>query len=181
VVDDYIRQGETVAKRISERGISGAGVSADLQDLASRWFQYVSELSEIWFRLAGLATVGPAALGGSRGAAPPTGEASPRAREATAPEHGARVTVAVECARPVEVSLDLRSGSWPAGLRAHDLRAADPEKPRLPGPMVERASEDGSITLRVRVPEDQPSGLYSGLLLDEATGVPAGSLSLRVR
>lgn len=183
VVDDYIRQGEAMAKRINERGITGAGVSGDLQDLASRWFQYVSELSELWFRMVGLASVGQAALGGTPGVPdPPTGDAPARPRGSTAaPGQGPRVTVAVECARPVEVTLDLRSGSWPAGLRAHDLRAADPEKPRLASPTIGRPTEDGSIALRVCVPEDQPTGLYSGLLLDEATSLPVGSLSLRIQ
>jgi hypothetical protein len=44
----------------------------------------------------------------------------------------------------------------PASLVVHALRAVDPEKPRLADVVLERGAGGEPLTLRVRVPADQP-------------------------
>jgi hypothetical protein len=34
------------------------------------------------------------------------------------------------------------------------------------------------VALRVRVPDDQPPGVYNGIILDRSTGRPRGTVSL---
>ena len=36
------------------------------------------------------------------------------------------------------------------------------------------------LTIRVRVPPDTPPGVYNGLVVEETTSRPAGTLSLRI-
>lgn len=185
VVDDYLRQGQQVASRISgARDRSSPLPMVDVQDLMTRWFQYTSELTEVWFQLVGLAASGqmPRGAAGPVEPAPPTtpdGSGSAGTAAAT-PAEPARVAVAVQCGRPVEVTLDLRPIPSDATIRVHDLRAVDPDKPRIADVGVERAEDGEGFQLRIRVPDDQPAGTYSGLVLNEATSLPAGSVAVRI-
>lgn len=176
VVDDYVRQGQAAAQRSRDPAAAAGGLGGDVQDMMTRWFQYTSELSELWFRMIGLAAAG-AAPGAAAPGTPPVGAPGAAAEPGPAPARS-RVAVAVSCARPVEVILDLRPEACGERLRAHDLRSADADRPRIEGVVVERGAD--GVTLRIRVPDTHPDGTYSGLLLDEASSVPVGSVSVRV-
>lgn len=177
VVDDYVRQGQDVAKRFTSRR-AAAGVGGDVQDLMTRWFKYTSELTEVWFQLVGMTAGGQmpraAAWAGAPAPQGPAPTAGPVAGEPT------RVGVQVRCSRPVEVVLDLRPLSGETPLRVHDLRAADAEKPRITGVRIERVQGRDAPLLCIEIPEDQPPGIYSGLVLDEATSLPAGTVAVRI-
>jgi len=92
----------------------------------------------------------------------------------------ARVTVALASTQPAEVTLDLRPGAAAQPLIVQSLRATEPDKPRLTDVTLRPADEDEVLTLRVRVPDGQPPGVYNGLIIDERTSRPVGTLSVRV-
>jgi hypothetical protein len=119
---------------------------------------------------------------GSAGAgstvAAPLGATQPAAKaaELVAP----LTSVDVRSSVRTEVTLDLKPGSAALRLFAHDLRALDAGLPRIAGVVLESFSGDNRVLVRVRVPDAQPAATYTGLILDEATHLPRGSLTVRV-
>jgi hypothetical protein len=90
------------------------------------------------------------------------------------------VVVEVESSRPTEISLDLRPRSLGLALRIHDLRAPEADKPRLEHVTIAADAEQERVKVSVRVPEGQPAGVYSGIILDERTSLPRGTLTVRI-
>lgn len=90
------------------------------------------------------------------------------------------ITTDVASALRTEVTVELKPGSSMVRLSAHDLRAADPALPRIAGVELETRAADNRVVVRLRVPDAQPEATYSGLIIDEASHLPRGSLTVRV-
>ena len=90
------------------------------------------------------------------------------------------LTLDIQSARRVEVSVDLRPRSSGLPLVVHDLRAPEPDKPRLTGVKIEGLPDEERVCLHLQVPEEHPPGVYSGLILDERTSLPRGTLTVRI-
>ena len=82
--------------------------------------------------------------------------------------------------RPAELSLDLRPDAATRRLLVHALRAVDPDIPRVSDVVFEAAVNGDPPTLRLRVPADQPAGVYNAVIVDAETSRPAGTISLRI-
>jgi hypothetical protein len=178
VIDEYIQQGQRAAQRLSEGKLTAEIVTSEVQDLSGRIARYASDFFGAWVELLELATAGSAA----RQAAPATSEATPPPdKPPTRRPTTDRVRVEVVAARPVEVAVDLRAERVTGTVRAHALRSTDPRKPRLTD--VGFRSDDGTSApvLRIGVPDDHPAGTYEGLLLDEATNRPVGTVRVVLR
>ena len=189
VVDEYVRQGQRTAERLTGRGAGGALPSAgDMQDAAAQMTRLASDGMRIWLELLGVAMSGTMTAG-APGASPfgaPLGAAAPAAAPAAtaaaaAPEAAtARVRLELATRRPVEVAVDLRPEAAGAELVAHALRAVDAEIPPLAGATFVGDRAGGPVTLRLAVPDDQPEGIYNGVVVDAASNRPVGTLSVRI-
>lgn len=189
VIDEYVRQGQKAAQRLSDRSYGPDAMAGDAQELATRMAQYASDFTAVWFEFLQLA-----AGGVSRRSAPPSNPVAaappPTARDAPADiaskpaaadsTEPTRVKVAVTSPYPTEVSLDLKPHTTGRRLVLQSLRAVDPDKPRLSDVAIEDVGPDESLTLRIRVPAGQPAGVYNGLIVDEQTSRPVGTVSLRI-
>jgi len=178
VVEEYVRQGERAARRMTSGGYRTDGTAVDAQDLVQRMGQYASELVGTWLELVQrTAAVRPAPDGAGAAAVPPTvvpnATAVPTARSS-------RVRVAVRCSRPVEVAVELMPEAADARLVVHGLRACEAWKPRL-GDVQAIAAGDDAPLLSVRVPDGHPPGTYEGLIVDESTNRPVGVLCVTIR
>ena len=180
VVDEYIRQGQRAAQRMNDRSLGPETVTRDVQELTARMAQYASDFLGVWFEVLELA----AGAGGARGANGETAAASPPPAPPRAPREPAaertRVRIQVRSAQAAEVSIDLVPDAERRSLVVHALRAVDPEKPRLTDVVLEPGARGEPLTLRIGIPTDQPAGVYNGLIIDEQTSRPAGTLSVRV-
>jgi hypothetical protein len=207
VVDEYIRQGQRAAQRFSDRSYGPDAVVTEVREVADRVTQYSSDMLSLWLEfleLAGTGTAwrpfGSAANGGATSSAAPAApfaDADPtHAAESVHPSRGdpsmrgqpseraqrsgrERVSVAVTSPYPTEVALDLRSEPVTGPVAVHSLRATDAEKPRISDVRVE-ADPDGSVRIRVHVPDDHPAGTYSGLIVEEDSNRPVGTLTVCV-
>jgi hypothetical protein len=191
VVDEYIRQGQRAARRMAERSYGPQAIAGDMQELTARMFQYASDFAGVWFQMMGLASTGELGRMPFRWGAPPAGAEPPRAapeprpvdgREPSGPGTDARTHVAIEVqsTRPAEVTIDLRPESRGRSLLVHELRAVAAEKPRLTAVALRNGTGEGPPRFRIRVPDDHPEGVFSGLIIDEETSVPAGTLCVRI-
>ena len=183
VVDEYIRQGQKAAQRINERSYGPDSMSSDAQDLAIRMLQYASDFAAVWVEFMQLASAGSAvrsttgAPGAEANVTPTSHRAAP---EPPRRDETTRWHIEVCSTQPTEVSLDVRPNSAHRPLIVHALRAPDPQKPRLTEVAIEHGADDSPSRLRIRVPSDQPCGTYSGVIVDEQSNRPVGSVTVRV-
>ena len=89
---------------------------------------------------------------------------------------------------PVEVipqgrgrgAVQLRAGASTASLCAVRLWSRDPTKPPL-SDVSFQPTGTGGVYLQVRIPDNQPSDLYLGVVCDENTGEPLGTTSVLIQ
>jgi len=186
VVEDYIRQGQKTAERMASRNYGQEALTGDLQELGMRVVRYASEFMAVWFDFMERAAAGGVLPSLRTSDAPPppadpgAGPDVARSAGTAGGDGGARVSVEVASPWPTEVAIDLRPGVADRRLVLHALRALEPEKPRLEGVSFQPGSGAAPPVLRIQVPAEQPAGVYYGLLVDEQTAAPAGTLSVRI-
>jgi hypothetical protein len=171
VMDDYVQQGQRAAERIAGRAYGPDAWVTDAQDVSARVARYASDVMGLWLD----------AFDGVRLGTPPPA-AAPSGNGSAAPEPGGPPWLVIEvlATQPAAVTLDLRPAAGSGTLIVHALRDAEVDKPPLRDVTVERAAGDGPSRVRVRVPPGQPAGTYHGLIVDEATNRPVGSVSVRL-
>lgn len=191
VIDEYIRQGQKAAQRLNERTYGTQAMASDLQDLGMRMTQYASDFAAVWLEFVQLAAKNGGPVAAATAETPvQTPDAATEHSSTSALETPARadapaadttrVRIEVMATQPTEVSLDIRPSAANCRLLVHALRAVDPDKPRLTEVSFEAGADDEPPRLRIRVPAGQPAGVYSGLIIDEQTSRPAGTVSVRI-
>jgi len=187
VVDEYIRQGQKAALRLNERSYGAQAMTGDVQDLGMRMLEYASDFAGVWLEFVQVAATAsappvPAENGPAQPPATPNSDGVEKPiQPGRASEEGrSRVRIEVRSTQTTEVSLDIRPGAVRSTLIVHALRAMDPDTPRLSQVTFQRESDDEPGHLRIEVPADQPPGIYNGLIIDEKTSLPVGSVSVRI-
>jgi hypothetical protein len=184
VIDEYLQQGQHAAQRLNAGTLTAEAVATEAQDLGTRVARYASDFFGAWMELLELAAAGRAAQGGGRASEPssspsPDAPAAEASAAAPAPAPGrasraARLQVDLATSRPVRLRLDLHADRIRGALRAHALRSADPSRGQLQD--VACVLDGDAPLLRVEVSAEQRSGSYEGLLVDETTNRPVGSV-----
>lgn len=200
VIEEYMRQGQNVARMFgmpyapgAMPGFSAPGGAMPGGPPMEALFRSFSEFMNMWMQVMGGRAPGAAPTA----AAPAVGTAGPFAMgEPVAPvpqqapavapqqpqqsEGQVALTLELESPRRTEVSFDLRPRSLGLPLVVHDLRAPEADKPRITGVALETVPDEERLVLRLRIPAEQPPGIYSGIILDERTSLPRGTLTVRL-
>jgi hypothetical protein len=137
------------------------------RDAASAFFNEAFRSSTAAERPGASAEPAARANDGAQPAAPVTG---------AGPE---RFLVSVTSERRVQSVLELRRGPW-STLVAHGLRPEGHEAPAIKGVTVEALPEQATLRVSVDVPADQPPGVYNGMIIDAASNLPRGTLTITV-
>lgn len=194
VMDEYVRQGARVAGMRGPAKGAADGAGTALPQLTERMFQYASDFASVWLEAMGVMMRnggGPGASAPATSApasAPPPGAAPPEpAAHRPAPRNGTShrngtISLAVDVAsrRPVQATVDLRSGSIDGPVVVQGLRSRDPGAPQLKGVALEAAPNGKQLTLRLKVANGHPAGEYVGAIVDQSTGVTRGTLTVTV-
>jgi hypothetical protein len=199
VIEEYLRQGQNVARAVGLPSLGGLPADEGVQgrmgamlrsftDFASLWMDLMSKLvagggtapSAGFTPPVGTAGPFPASEGTGTGEAPKP--AAPTPAVSSEPQGAAPVglTLDIQSPRRIQVSVDLRPRSSGLPLVVHDLRAPEPDKPRLTGVTLEALPDEERLCLRLQVPAEHPPGVYSGLILDERTNLPRGTLTVLI-
>lgn len=178
VVDEYIRQGQRAAEQLGARAPVADAMGRDVQELAVRMAQYTSDAFVLWLELMN-AALGTSARANGHATAPATPHGWESVASAPA-DRPLRVRLDVTGPGAVEATLDLAPEASRRPLTVQALRAADPAKPRLTEVRVVAGDGEEPATLVVRIPDDQPPDLYSGVVVDAETGRLAGTVAIRV-
>jgi hypothetical protein len=88
------------------------------------------------------------------------------------------VRVEVSSSQPNYVALDLKQLRPRVSLAVPPLRAINNKLPELRD--IEFDTANDHYVLRIRIPDAQPHGLYSGVVIDDRTGEPCGTLAIQV-
>jgi hypothetical protein len=169
IVEEYLEQSRRVASQIAP-GLIPENVEEGLGAITSRFVRTTAEMFEIWFQIldrSNNARQAPADATSAVGAAP-----SPAATQAPG------VTVQVQSRRPARVTVDIRGSASGRRLAAHALRSSDESLPRIDGVEVDASKEGEPVLVSVRIADDQPPGVYNGMVIDEETSLPAGTVSV---
>ncbi len=188
VVDDYVKQGASVANTFSNpsRGRSAAS-EQDLSKMTERMMQYASDFTSLWYDAMGLMmghiNMQPRDDAGkgtpnTPGATPPTPTPS-TARSNVVLGHS-RIMLDVKSTRPIEVIVALDE-SLHAGTFAVETLKARTGKSQISGVRVEPASEpEGPLKVRVHLAKGVVPERYTGAILDAASGKPKGRITVIV-
>ena len=175
VIEKYIAEGRQTAEGFSNQPYATRAPNDNLQVLVERVLRFQAEMLPLWIEtLATLVKVDPAQNGHA-----PSSDLWPRSNGAPKAETMA-VTIEVVSLRPVQVSVELRPNSEPQSLVALGLSAVDSEKPILKDISLVPDEIAGRIKLRLRIPESQPPGTYSGVIVNRENGETRGTLSVRI-
>ncbi len=87
-----------------------------------------------------------------------------------------RVRVQLDTSQRTDCAVDLRACSGTPAL--NELRAPDPDLPRLADCRID--FEAGEWVIRISIPDDQPDAVYSGVIVDEVTALPQGTVWVRI-
>jgi hypothetical protein len=178
VIEEQISQGKRVAEQISEASYGPAAMTGDVREAAERLMRYSADLVALWMEFVNASMANGDLLRTLSSAWP-----QPAAGAAAQPTNGGGPTaLAVEIAstRPVRVHFDLKPCAAGRPLATHGLRALEIDKPPLTEIAFETDRAGGPVALRLRVPEGQPPGLYTGVVVDQQSGEPLGTLTARL-
>jgi len=167
VIEEQIRQGQRAAQQLggAPSGLGSATVNAT--DIASRLLRYATDLAALHFDLMAVLTQSPGLNGVPGSTAPTQGQ-------------GSRVSIEIASNRKNQVTLDLWAGNQTAGLTVPALHSAESEKTPLTEVSFVAGTDELPARLRIVIPESQPAGVYSGLILDSASSQAKGTLSLKL-
>ncbi len=175
VIEKYIAEGRRTAEGFTNQQYATRSPNDNLRVLVERMLRFQAEMLPLWIEtLAALVKVDPA-----RNAYPPASDVGPRSSGAQNPDTMA-VIIEVVSLRPVQVSVELRPNSEPQSLVALGLSAVDSAKPILKDITLLPDEVAGRIKLRLRIPESQPPGIYSGVIVNRESGETQGTLSIRI-
>ncbi len=175
VIEEYMSAGRATAQRF-EAASRAASVLGSTEDIAQRVVRAASDSMSLWLEF--MARSGGGLVQPQKDAVPPL-STTPNVPAAPAIE-GFQVAMEVDSLRPVTVSLDLRSDTRRSELTIGRLHPRDSKATPLKDVEI-RAASRGGLTVRLRVEPDQPAGIYHGVMIDERTSLPAGTMSVEIK
>jgi len=182
VVEDYLREGQRVARQINRRQYGPRQMGDDLQSLAGRMFRDSTRLLGLWVELmsSSVETLWGGGRPGPAGRPSPTDRTGDDAERDAADTEATAVTVEVASPHPARVTVHLTAGAAGQPLRPTPL-SGDPGAPPLTDVAFERGGPDEPPVLRIRVPADQPPGIYHGVLVEPASHDHRGTVKVELR
>lgn len=177
VIERHLRQAATVGKRrrAAKSSTGGEHRQSEIQETIARLFRSLSELMPLMGELVN----SPGAVGLAQNLLLNNPLVKPP-NPASSRDAAARVAIELSSPRPATVTVDLHAQAERRTLAIaalHDLRGR-----RLAVDAIGFTPAKGRqhARLRVRLPDGQPAGVYSGVLLDRSTSEPRGVLTIRL-
>lgn len=175
VIDKYIAEGRQTAEGLSAGPYTTRIANDNLQGLLERLLRFQTEILPLWIdTLATLVTVQPSQNGHVS-----TQSGRPHSN-GTKDSTLRSVTIEVASHRPAQVSLDLGPDCETQSLVALSVNSIDARKPAITGVSFVPDDIRGRLKLVVRIADDQPSGTYTGVIVDRNSGDTRGTLSIRI-
>jgi hypothetical protein len=185
VIDEYIKQGASMASSFTAPATARAPAGADLSQMTERMVKYASDFTSLWFDAMGRMMAETGVNGATNGAAPPrpapsSAAARGGARETATPT-GTQLVLHVRSRASVEVLLTLdQPAQVGENWTVEGLRRAGKD------PVISQVSIDATqaagtpLRVSVEVPDATPPGRYTGAVVEQASGQPRGRITVVV-
>jgi hypothetical protein len=177
VIEKHINEGRRAAESFNSHPYpnSSRTVNDGFQELLERLLRFQSEfLPQLLEVLGSAVKIDPARPLGAPGFSQP-----PQGNGANSPASHA-LSIEVTSARPAQITIDLREGSEALPLTSPGLHALEVGKPPLNEIGFVPDVATGTIKIVVTIPNNQPGGTYSGVVVNRKTGEARGTLSVRL-
>lgn len=187
VIEEHIRQGQRIAQQINNRAYNLKSTGSEARGLIEQLVRDATNMLSLWFNLMGsLTNHWDLARSSSR-----PGYNDRFSRDDTTPRQnapqveepilrGTTVSVEISAPGPTQVTLTLSPRAEQLFLATPGLHAMSTEKPPLTDITFLPGLAGNPAQLRIGVPDGHPPDLYTGVLIDRATGLPQGILSVRI-
>ena len=175
IIDEQIRQGKRVAEALRNRrrfGGEKGGGDGEINALVSRLMGLTKDMGSLCFDSLEMALRSPLSLAG-RGGGGQQGEPPPPAFAES------KLSIEIASARRAQVTLDLPPRP-PYTPLVHALHAANPAFPPLAAVRFELRPGSATPVLVVEIPDGQPPSTYTGVVVEQETNEPVGTLVIRV-
>jgi hypothetical protein len=191
VVDEHLEEGRRAAEAFSSgtaamapgafassaTGPAGVTLAAEsIQEMVTQGIRFYSSLAPLWASIVN-------SIANTASSANPTPAVAPLSPPPLA--HSASVvfaapfTIELASARMTRVTINLSSHSSATGFSTSGLHAIESGLPPLTD-IAFIVNSHSRPVVRIRVPDDQPAGVYNGVIADAASGDPCGTISLRI-
>jgi hypothetical protein len=175
VINDQIERGRKLAEQMGRRS-NGGGLNGGIADIGQRILNFSNDLGALYIDLMEMMMRLPKDVDSLRrfdgNGSGHEGGSSHRA--------SAHIAVDIQGRKHSRVTLDLRGESGAGKLVIPALYPLNSSGAPLTDIAVERTGDNGPTTLRIKIPDDQPAGTYTGVAVDGTTNEPRGTLSIQV-
>jgi hypothetical protein len=182
IIEEQINHGKRVAEQVSTRKYTSNSVGDDASEMVRRLLQFYTDFGSICFDMIETFSRSSILSDGVRNLMNrgPTGEQDAAEKPINGSAGLGTLPLDVQSARPARVELDLEGLPNGCRLGVHALCALDPEKPPLRDICFLYDDHPERPTLKVRVPADQPTDVYTGVVIDTASNLARGTISIRI-
>ncbi|MGD0291810.1 MAG: hypothetical protein ABSC63_19500 [Candidatus Binataceae bacterium] len=190
VIDEHLQEGRRAAQERNAAG-AGAGASAaagsagvtiaaeSIQEIVAQGIRFYSSFAPLWVNL--VKSIANAAAAGDNAAA---GIAAPPLARApmppSAPATAAPIIVEIASTRMTRITVDLAPAASMTHLAIGGLQALEPEKPPLKEISLATDATSHRAVVRIRIQDNQPAGVYRGVIVDPDSGESRGTITLRI-
>lgn len=94
--------------------------------------------------------------------------------------HAQLMGVEIVTRRPAQAWAEMHPSATPFTPQTDALRSADGQAPPLAGIQFMPHPSGKGLMLRIEIPDDQPAGTYSGVVLDVDNHEPRGTVCVRI-
>ena len=192
VIEDQIRQAQNLAGKLNPGGygLFGGGRAdggGEIKSLLDRLLRTYGDLTNVWLEVLN-ATLGNTdvlntVLGKEQAKPNRQADARPDSRQGSEGSSGnlGAIAVSIVAEGPIETDIRFFGGNQEvASPVIQDLRSRELAAPPLDDVTLVGASDGAPARIVIKVPNEQPPGLYQGLILDQRTDAPIGALGVRV-
>jgi hypothetical protein len=197
VIDEHLQEGRRAAQaRIDDTRVTASGATnmmaavdpagikiatESLQEMITQGVRFYSSLAPLWASFVNSVATSAGALTPSYATAPAAAPLAPAPIPRSARTTGAApISIEIASARMARVTIDLAPHATAANLATSGLHAIEPGQPPLKDVAFTIDAPANRPIVRIRVPENQPAGVYNGVIVDKDSGDARGTLTVRI-
>jgi hypothetical protein len=192
VIDKYLAEGRSAAEQFNRKSYSLTPTTDRTQAMVEQVFRFQSDLLPLWIDLlANLVRTEPVSNRGGSQARGPAPESATLTQTQPSAQVASPLTTAAGSSREIQLTVELVSTKMVTlSIRLDPLIEADVFRcaglfslDSATPPITEielHGYSNRQLRIRLTVRENCSPGIYAGLILDQRSGEPCGTLALRI-
>ncbi|MEA2679135.1 MAG: hypothetical protein QOK03_857 [Candidatus Binataceae bacterium] len=196
VIDEHLQEGRRAAQaRIHHARATASGAATmaavdpagikiateSLQEMIAQGVRFYASLAPLWTSFVNSVAASAGVLNPSPASAPAAASMAPVPILRNEPTTGgAPMSIEIASARMTRVTIDLAPHATAANLATTGLHAIEPERPALSDVTFTIDAPANRSIVRIRVPDNQPAGVYNGVIVDKDSGEARGNLTVHI-